>query len=47
MIKAWSDAAWKDFEYWAKQGIKTFFNREGFRPHNYRLFPTEDLSRPL
>ena len=23
MIKAWSDAAWEDFEYWTKQDKKT------------------------
>ena len=23
MIKAWSDAAWEDFEYWMKQDKKT------------------------
>jgi len=23
MIKAWTDAAWKDFEYWMKQDKKT------------------------
>ena len=23
MIKAWSDAAWEDFEYWTKQYKKT------------------------
>lgn len=23
MIKAWSDAAWEDFEYWTKQNKKT------------------------
>jgi Txe/YoeB family toxin of Txe-Axe toxin-antitoxin module len=22
MIKAWSDAAWEDFEYWTKQDKK-------------------------
>ena len=23
MIKAWTDATWKDFEYWMKQDKKT------------------------
>lgn len=24
MIKAWTDAAWEDFEYWLKQDKKTY-----------------------